>query len=111
VERRVHSGRGDGVWNSAVWPKNANTIMIWNDMLSSGRKVTGRGGSDAHHGIPETPEQVTNGSAQAKYNYIGAPTTWIFAPAARIPSTLISIRTFEVSVIGVPVSIVRSRSP
>ena len=26
------------VWNSAIWSKNANAIMIWDDMLSSGRK-------------------------------------------------------------------------
>jgi hypothetical protein len=35
------------VWNSAIWSKNANAIMIWDDMLSSGRKLTGRGGSDS----------------------------------------------------------------
>jgi hypothetical protein len=39
------------VWNSAVWPKNANAIMIWDDMLSSERKLNGRGGSDSHHGV------------------------------------------------------------
>lgn len=67
------------VWNSALWSKNANAIMIWDDMLSSGRKLTGRGGSDAHHGTPDMPEQATKNSAQAKYNYIGTPTTWVFA--------------------------------
>lgn len=67
------------VWNSAVWPKNANAIMIWDDMLSSGRKLTGRGGSDAHHGTPDTPDKATKNSAQAKYSYIGTPTTWVFA--------------------------------
>ena len=40
------------VWNSAVWSRNANSIMIWDDMLKSGRKLTGRGGSDSHHGFP-----------------------------------------------------------
>jgi hypothetical protein len=69
------------VWNSAIWPKNANAIMIWDDMLSSGRKLTGRGGSDAHHGVPDTPEQATKNSYQAKANYIGTPTTWVFATA------------------------------
>lgn len=67
------------VWNSALWEKNPNALMIWDDMLSSGRKLTGRGGSDAHHGLPETPEQATKGSVEAKYNYIGTPTTWVFA--------------------------------
>ena len=69
------------VWNSAIWPKNANAIMIWDDMLSSGRKLTGRGGSDAHHGVPETPQQATKNSYQAKANYVGTPTTWVYATA------------------------------
>ncbi|WP_299582935.1 CehA/McbA family metallohydrolase [Mucilaginibacter sp.] len=69
------------VWNSAVWPKNANAIMIWDDMLSSGRKLTGRGGSDAHHGTPDTPDKATKNSYQAKANYVGTPTTWVFATA------------------------------
>src|SRR5882757_8377331 len=69
------------VWNSAVWPKNANAIMIWDDMLSSGRKLTGRGGSDSHHGVPDSPEQATKNSVQAKANYVGTPTTWVFATA------------------------------
>lgn len=67
------------VWNSAVWPKNANAIMIWDDMLKSGRKLTGRGGSDAHHGVPDTPDQATPNSVQATANYVGTPTTWVFA--------------------------------
>jgi hypothetical protein len=67
------------VWNSAVWSRNANAIMIWDDMLSSGRKLTGRGGSDAHHGNPETPDKATANSGQAKANYVGTPTTWVFA--------------------------------
>ncbi|WP_255496177.1 CehA/McbA family metallohydrolase [Mucilaginibacter sp. FT3.2] len=67
------------VWNSAIWPKNANAIMIWDDMLSSGRKLTGRGGSDAHHGTPDSPDKATKNTYQAKANYIGTPTTWVFA--------------------------------
>jgi len=69
------------VWNSAIWSKNANAIMIWDDMLSSGRKLTGRGGSDAHHGVPEGTEQATKNTYQAKANYVGTPTTWVFATA------------------------------
>ncbi len=69
------------VWNSAIWSKNANAIMIWDDMLSSGRKLTGRGGSDAHHGTPEGAEQPSKNTYQAKANYVGTPTTWVFASA------------------------------
>lgn len=53
------------VWNSVLWTKNANSNLIWEDMLASGRRVTGRGGSDTH-----SPSDV---------NYIGTPTTWVFA--------------------------------
>lgn len=69
------------VWNSAIWSKNANAIMIWDDMLSSGRKLTGRGGSDSHHGVPDSPDKATKNSYQAKANYVGTPTTWVFATA------------------------------
>ena len=53
------------VWNSVLWTKNANAILIWEDMLASGRRMTARGGSDTHR-----PSDV---------NYIGTPTTWVFA--------------------------------
>jgi len=53
------------VWNSVLWTKNANSILIWEDMLASGRRVTARGGSDTHR-----PSDI---------NYIGTPTTWVFA--------------------------------
>ena len=69
------------VWNSAIWSKNGNAIMIWDDMLSSGRKLTGRGGSDAHHGTPETPDKATKNTYQRAANYAGTPTTWVFATA------------------------------
>lgn len=69
------------VWNSAIWAKNANAMMIWDDMLSSGRKLTGRGGSDAHHGVPDSPDKATKNTYQVKANYIGTPTTWVFATA------------------------------
>ena len=67
------------VWNSALWERNMEAIMIWDDMLSSGRMITGRGGSDAHHGYPDTPEETTKNTAERNYNYIGTPTTWVFA--------------------------------
>jgi hypothetical protein len=67
------------VWNSCIWSKNANAIMIWDDMLSSGRKLTGRGGSDSHHGEPDSPDKASKNTYQRKANYVGTPTTWVFA--------------------------------
>ncbi len=80
------------VWNSAMWPKNANAIMIWDDMLSSGRKLTGRGGSDSHHGTPDTPAQADKSSNQRNYNYVGTPTTWVFA-TSRTPQAVVDALT------------------
>ncbi|WP_336965130.1 CehA/McbA family metallohydrolase [Sphingobium aquiterrae] len=81
------------VWNSALWPKNSNAIMIWDDMLKSGRKLTGRGGSDAHHGVPDTPEQAKPNSVQATANYVGTPTTWVFA-TRRTPQAVVDALTY-----------------
>lgn len=69
------------VWNSAIWSRNAISMHIWDGVLKSGRKMTGRGGSDSHHGVPDTPDQATNLSYQAPENNVGTPTTWIYARA------------------------------
>ncbi len=90
------------VWNSAMWSKNANTIMIWDDMLSSGRKMTGRGGSDAHHGVPETPDKATKNSPQAQYNYVGTPTTWVFATTRSTQAIVDALTNGRVSVSANP---------
>jgi len=67
------------VWNSVIWPKNAEAVMIWDDMLRSGRKLTGRGGSDSHHGTPPSPDKAGKNSMERTANYVGTPTTWVFA--------------------------------
>ncbi|HEY5749006.1 MAG TPA: CehA/McbA family metallohydrolase [Chryseolinea sp.] len=90
------------VWNSAIWAKNANAIMIWDDMLSSGRKLTGRGGSDVHHGTPDTPEQATKNTPQAKANYIGTPTTWVFATSRTSQAVIDALTNGRVSVSANP---------
>ncbi|THD60459.1 CehA/McbA family metallohydrolase [Phenylobacterium sp.] len=68
-------------WNSAVWANNAINMHIWDDMLKSGRKMPCRGGSDSHHGVPDSPELTTPLSYQAPENNVGTPTTWVFAKA------------------------------
>jgi hypothetical protein len=90
------------VWNSAIWSKNANAVMIWDDMLSSGRKLTGRGGSDVHHGTPDSPEQATKNTPQAKANYIGTPTTWVFATARTSQAIIDALTNGRVSVSANP---------
>ncbi len=86
------------VWNSAVWPKNANAIMIWDDMLSSGRKLTGRGGSDSHHGTPDTPAEATKNSYQRQANYVGTPTTWVYAKERNLQAVVDALTNGRVAV-------------
>lgn len=46
------------VWQSAIWENgsNASALTVWDDIMKSGRRLTGRGGSDSHHGVPEFGE-------------------------------------------------------
>ncbi|HOY79934.1 MAG TPA: CehA/McbA family metallohydrolase [Hyphomonadaceae bacterium] len=90
------------VWNSAVWSRNANSMTIWDDMLKSGRKLTGRGGSDSHHGFPPTPEQKTDLSWQAPANNVGTPTTWVFATARSSDAVIAALTNGRVSVSANP---------
>lgn len=90
------------VWNSAVWSRNANAMMIWDDMLKSGRKLTGRGGSDSHHGFPPTPEQKTDLSWQAPANNVGTPTTWVFATSRTSQAVIDALTNGRVSVSANP---------
>ena len=90
------------VWNSSVWPKNANAIMIWDDMLSSGRMMTGRGGSDAHHGIPTGVEKPSANTYQAEYNYVGTPTTWVFAKEKNLTAIVDALTHGKASVSSNP---------
>ncbi|TCP67572.1 CehA/McbA family metallohydrolase [Sphingomonas sp. PP-CE-1G-424] len=90
------------VWNSAVWPTNLNAMMIWDDMLRSGRKLTGRGGSDSHHGIPDTAAQTVPNSIQATANYVGTPTTWVFARTRTAQGVIDALGNGRVSVSANP---------
>lgn len=90
------------VWNSAVWPTNLNAMMIWDDMLRSGRKLTGRGGSDSHHGVPDTAAQTVPNSVQATANYVGTPTTWVFAKTRSAQGVIDALGNGRVSVSANP---------
>jgi hypothetical protein len=68
------------VWNSAIWSTNTDALTIWDDMLKSGRRIAANGGSDAHHGDPDSADaQLHPNTLQAGGNYVGTPTTWVFA--------------------------------
>lgn len=67
------------VWNSSNWQKNVTALGVWDDMLRSGRKLAARGGSDSHHGTPPSPADRSPASGERMANYVGTPTTWVFA--------------------------------
>lgn len=90
------------VWNSPVWPQNAAAMMIWDDMLRSGRKLTGRGGSDSHHGAPDTPAQAVTNSIQSTADYVGTPTTWVFAKNRSSQAVVDALTNGRVSVSANP---------
>lgn len=92
------------VWNSAVWSRNADALVVWDDMLKSGRKLTGRGGSDAHHGYPDRPELAGPNSWQAPANNIGTPTTWVFAKTRTSQAVVDALTNGRVSVGANPYS-------
>ncbi len=90
------------VWNSAVWSSNAGAMRIWDGLLKSGRKLTGRGGSDSHHGYPDTPAQKTPLSYQAPENNVGTPTTWVFATGRNGQAVVDALTNGRVSVSANP---------
>ncbi len=92
------------VWNSAMWTKNANAMMIWDDMLSSGRMMTGRGGSDTHHGTPTAGEKPSENTYQAAFNYIGTPTTWVYAKTRSLSAIVDALNHGRVAVSANPYS-------
>ena len=67
------------VWSNAVWVASAGHMEIWDDVLKSGRKITGRGGSDAHHHYTAPPGDWTTNIYQSVVNNVGTPTTWVYA--------------------------------
>ncbi|GAB4577013.1 MAG: hypothetical protein Tsb0019_03790 [Roseibium sp.] len=77
------------VWNTSQWARNVTGLRIWDDVLLSGRIMPARGGSDAHHGVPETGDMDRPESVEALGNAPGTPTTWVCA-ADRGPEAILA---------------------
>ena len=90
------------VWNSSNWTKNVPALTVWDDMLKSGRKLTGRGGSDSHHGWPDSPGERTPGSNLRVANYVGTPTTWVFARSRTAKGVVDALTAGRVSISANP---------
>lgn len=90
------------VWNSAIWSSNAGSLLIWQDMLNSGRNITARGGSDSHHGYPGVGDTPVQNSIQAGGNNVGTPTTWVFATARTSEAVIAALTNGRVSISSNP---------
>lgn len=109
-----HPGNGDSfsfsydmvhsieVWNSAIWATNEGAVTIWDDLLKSGRDLTGRGGSDSHHGYPEPGDTPVPNSIQAGGNNVGTPTTWVFATERSAAAVVEALTNGRVSISANP---------
>ncbi|UYY75911.1 CehA/McbA family metallohydrolase [Sphingomonas sp. R1] len=88
------------VWNTVRWAPNKTNLMVWDDMLSSGRKIGARGGSDSHHGT--VPGSTAPQALEATANNIGTPTTWVFAPGRTREAVIAAIGRGRASISANP---------
>ncbi len=87
------------VWNSV---QMTSGVTVWDDLLKSGRRITGRGGSDSHHGAPDQGEESGSNSYERWFNYVGTPTTWVYAGDAGAPDVIAALDSGRVSISANP---------
>ncbi len=81
------------VWQSVmVLPWNATALSKWDELLSAGRRIPGRGGSDVHH--QQGPESMILN--------VGNPTTWIYARERAASAVLEALQAGHVSISYAP---------
>lgn len=90
------------IWNTSIWPKNIPSVRIWDDQLLSGRMLGARGGSDSHHGMPDDPALIVPLTIERSGNYVGTPTTWIYATDRSKPAILAALKQGRASVSSNP---------
>ncbi|HMJ09786.1 MAG TPA: CehA/McbA family metallohydrolase [Polyangiaceae bacterium] len=83
------------IWNALVFlPGNGETVKKWDELLSNGRRIPGRGGSDVHH--QQGPESTILN--------VGNPTTWIRARSRSAESILEALAAGHVSISYAPLA-------
>lgn len=93
------------VWQSSVWFLNTNAQTIWDDQIRAGRRMTGRGGSDSHHGyIKSFPTRIDPNNFQPFVNAMGTPTTWVRARNRDGESVIEALNAGRVSISATPQS-------
>lgn len=93
------------VWNSAIWATNSTSVTIWDDMLKSGRRIAANGGSDSHHGYPDTPgNEADPNNIQSGGNNVGTPTTWVYAREKSAEAVVAALKAGRTSVSANPLA-------
>ncbi len=81
------------VWQGPWFLSNYQSLAVWDDLLRSGQRVVGVGGSDQHQ--PAADEQ-------ASWHCVGHPTTWVYAPALDQAAILAGVRAGHVAISAGP---------
>lgn len=92
------------VWNSVLSSRNKGALMVWDDLLKSGRMIAGRGGSDAHHGQVPNPDMTNERAREASANNIGTPTTWVWAKSRTEDAVVKALTDGRVSISANPLA-------
>lgn len=81
------------VWNAVyVFPSNAQAISLWDSLLTGGRRLSARGGSDVHH---------QQGFESMVLN-VGNPTTFIYSRERTSAAVLEALKAGHVSISYAP---------
>lgn len=86
------------VWNSTLWDHNEAALLVWDDLMRSGRMLTGRGGSDSHHGQVPGAGMSNPRAQEASANNVGTPTTWVLAQSRTAEGVVAALDNGHVSI-------------
>ena len=81
------------VWHGLWGLGNETSLALWDSLLRTGRRVVAVGGSDAH------PRLRDDGTL---FEWVGLPTTWVFAVEGSPEGVLAGIRRGSVSISACP---------
>jgi hypothetical protein len=81
------------VWQGPWFLSNYQSRALWDDLLRSGQRVVGVGGSDQHQPAP---------SEGPSWHRVGQPTTWVYAPALEQTAILAAIEAGHVTISAGP---------
>jgi hypothetical protein len=81
------------VWQGPWFLSNYQSLALWDELLRSGQRVVGVGGSDQHQ--PPAAEGAT-------WHRVGQPTTWVYASSLEEQAILGAIKAGHVAISAGP---------